>query len=66
MSSVKPLADRLRLLAEARYPEEFATYFTGTRAEFRDWMNRKTELDECHITNPLKAMEAWIGVLEQL
>lgn len=59
----KVLATQLRNLLEQQYPEEFAVYFTKPQAEFRAWVNEKTGLNVCHLTNWREAVSAWVGAL---
>lgn len=51
---------------EALWPGEWEGKFTGTREEFRDWLNSKTGLTVDHITNKSAALIAWCDALALL
>jgi hypothetical protein len=61
---LKELRDKLCELCLSKYHDEWANVYTGTREGFRDWLNRKTGLTVCHITNKEVAFKAWIKALE--
>jgi hypothetical protein len=64
MADKKALIARLCVLCEKLYPEEWQGKYTGSREEFRKWLNEKTGLNVCHITNQEEALKAWVDALE--
>jgi hypothetical protein len=70
----KPLIDeqlkvktaRLCVLCETLWPDEWPGKYTGTRENFKTWLNSKTDLDVNHITDKSAAMTAWVNKLEEL
>lgn len=63
---IKLKSARLCALCEQLWPDEWPGKYTGSREDFRDWLNEKTELDVDHITNKSAALTAWVEKLEEL
>lgn len=63
---LKYKTSRLYELCTQLWPFEFKYKFTAPREEFKKWLNLKTEMDVCHITNKNFAINAWLEKLEQL
>lgn len=66
MSDIKQLIARLCVLCEALYPEEYIGKYTGEREALRTWLNEKTGLNVCHITDKENAINAWVEKLESI
>lgn len=60
----KRIADRLCELAQAIFPDEWPGKYTATQEELRDWLNDKTGINACHLTNKDAALGAWVEKLE--
>lgn len=66
MSDIKQLIARLCVLCESLYPEEWIGKYTGEREALRNWLNEKTGLNVCHITNKESALNEWVNKLETI
>jgi hypothetical protein len=60
----KHITARICVICEERWPDEWPGKYTGKMEDFRDWLNQKTGLNVCHITNKEAALKAWLEALE--
>jgi hypothetical protein len=65
-AEVKAKHTRICVLCRRLWPDEWAGKYTGSREDFRDWLNSKTSLNVDHIADRDQALIAWVEALETL
>lgn len=63
---IKRQISRIYAHCQFFWPDEFSAIFLSNRETFRDWLNKKLNMNEDHIKNKTVAIEKWLHVLQKM